>query len=153
MNKKTTKFQRYLAIEVGVDIKTCLYFFVFLFYYAVYRLCSGLRDASILHMAELMCVTYIMCYMQYLFMNNFDEGDKFGAREIGLSLIGTVIYTAVSWLFNWFGRSMGWTIGFAVYVVFSYLCVYLSYKIKREFDGKVLNADLKSFKDRHEDAE
>ncbi len=149
MNKKLTKFQKYLAIEVGVDLKACLYFFVFVFYYSMFRLWAGLKDASILHLAEIIASTYIMCYLQYFFMNNFDEGDKFGTKEIVLSVIGTAIYTALSWLLGWLDRNVAWTVGFAFYVMVSYLCVYLSYKIKREFDGRMLNADLQNFKDRN----
>ena len=40
------------------------------------------------------------------------------------------------------------TVGFAAYVIFLYVCVYLVYKCRRKIDDKILNADLELFKTR-----
>ena len=75
--KKISCFEKYLTEEIGVEFKACLYFFCILFFYAMYRVLNGNFEASIVHMAEMILLTYGMCYVQLYFMNNFDEGERF----------------------------------------------------------------------------
>ena len=143
-----TKLERYLLEEIGVEFKACIYFFCYLFYYSMYKLLGGNTSASIIHMAEMIFLTYGMCYLQIYIMKNFDEGEEFKTRELLLSMVCSGIYTLVSWLGGWFDGNVPATVGFFLYVILVYICGFLVYKIKRRLESKALNEDLKAFKER-----
>ena len=152
MNKPSL-WERYLTKEIVIEFKACLYFFALLFFYCVYRLCMGFKVAEILHMAEMIFLTYIVGYIQVFLLWNFDESDELGKKEIlGISIC-TMIYTAVSYFGNWFDKNIYVTAGFAGYVIFLYVCVYFVYKCRRKIDDKILNYDLELFKTRSEKEE
>lgn len=73
--------ERYLAVEIGIEFKACLYFFCILFFYSMYRLLCGSMEASILHMGEMIFLTYGMGYIQKYILDNFDEADRWGLRR------------------------------------------------------------------------
>ena len=103
---------------------------------------------EILHMAEMIFLTYIVGYIQVFLLWNFDEADCLGKKEVLGIGICTVIYTGISYLCNWFDRNCYVTIGFAFYVIFLYVCVYFVYKCRRKIDDKILNSDLELFQAR-----
>lgn len=146
--KKPTLWERYLTKEIGIEFKACLYFFAILFFYCCYRLCNGMFVAEILHMAEMIFLTYVIGYVQVFLLWNFDEAEVLGTREILGIAICTVIYTGISYACNWYDRNIWVTLGFAVYIVIMYVCVYFIYKCRRSIDDKILNADLELFKAR-----
>ena len=146
--KKVSLWERYLTKEIGIEFKACLYFFGVLFYYCTYRLCIGVTVAEILHMAEMIFLTYAVGYLQVYVLWNFDESDEISKKELLGIIICTIIYTAVSYIGKWFDRNSYVTLGFAAYLVFVYICVYLVYKCRRRIDDKILNSDLKLFKTR-----
>lgn len=150
MNKLNglTKLERYLLEEIGIEFKACIYFFCYLFYYSIYKLLDGNINANIIHMIEMIFLTYGMCYFQLYFMKNFDESENFKIRELLLSIMCSGIYTLVSWIGGWFDENMLATIGFFLYVVLAYICGFLVYKIRRTLESKILNEDLKAFKER-----
>ncbi|MBQ3544015.1 MAG: DUF3021 domain-containing protein [Lachnospiraceae bacterium] len=150
MNKSNglTKLERYLLEEIGIEFKACIYFFCYLFYYSIYKLLDGNINANIIHMIEMIFLTYGMCYFQLYFMKNFDESENFKIRELLLSIMCSGIYTLVSWIGGWFDENMLATIGFFLYVVLAYICGFLVYKIRRTLESKILNEDLKAFKER-----
>lgn len=148
--KKVSRFERYLTEEIGVEFKACLYFFCILFFYAMYRVLNGNFEASISHMAEMILLTYGMCYLQLYFMNNFDEGERCGIREVLYTILCVGIYTGISYWGKWFDRNLAVTAGYAAYMMFAYVCAFLVYKTKRDIDGKLLNEDLKAFQERRE---
>jgi len=141
---------RALVTEVDIELKACLYFFCILFYYSMYRLGIGSDHALLLHMAEMILDVYFMGYAQYYLMERFDQGENFGRREILYMLICVVVHVGLSLLFDWFGRNLWVTVGFAAYLLLVYFCVYLVYKVLRMRDGKELNADLHAFQERRE---
>ena len=146
--KKPSLWERYLTKEIGIEFKACLYFFALLFFYCIYRICTGNVVAEILHMAEMIFLAYLIGYLQVFVLWNFDEADHLGRKEcIGIAVC-TAIYTVVSYLLKWFDRNLYVTVGFAAYVIFLYVCVYLVYKCRRKIDDKILNADLELFKTR-----
>ena len=147
--KKVTLWELYLTKEIGIEFKACLYFFAFLFYYCVFRLINGVYDASILHMTELILACYIIGYIQVYLLWNFDEADSFRVKEIAGMVICTIVYSLLSWLFNWFNKNLLVTLIFAAYILLVYVCVYLIYKYKRIIDDKKLNEDLKLFQTEH----
>lgn len=151
--KKPSLWERYLTKEIGIEFKACLYFFALLFFYCCYRLGTGRTVADILHMAEMIFLTYIVGYLQVYLLWNFDESDSLGKKELlGLGIC-TVIYTVISYLCSWFERNLWVTLGFAAYVIFLYICVFLVYKCRRSIDDKILNADLELFKNRPDSEE
>ncbi len=153
MKHNTTLWERYLTKEIGIEFKACLYFYAMLFFYCVYRLVNHTDTAEILHMTELILLCYVIGYVQVYLFRNFDESETMGPVEcLGMALC-TVIYTALSYLFGWFGRSIGWTIGFLAYVVLCYVCVIFIYRTKRRIDDKELNRELELFKARPDQAE
>lgn len=149
MKDKLSLWERYLSKEIGIEFKACLYFFALLFYYCMYKVCCGIYTASILHMAELILLCYLMGYIQVYLLGNFDEADRLGGREITGLLISTGIYTLLAWVFGWFDRKLPVTAGFAAYVAFVFVCAFLVYRRKRRIDDKKLNDDLNLFQTRN----
>lgn len=143
-----TNLERYLLEEIGVEFKACIYFFCYLFYYSMYKLLGGNINASIIHMTEMIFLTYGMCYLQIYIMKNFDEGEKFKIGELLLSMVCSGVYTLVSWLGGWFDGNVPVTVGFFLYVILAYICGFLVYKIRRTLESKTLNEELKAFKER-----
>lgn len=149
MNKKKFSiWEHYIAKEIGIEFKACLYFFCILFYYCVYRLAGGRYEADIIHMAEMILLTYGMGYIQMYLLSNFDEGEHLRGKEIFYILLCSSIYTGFSVLWNWFDKNLAVSIGFAFYIMLAYVSAFLVYKSKREIDGKLLNNDLKAFQER-----
>lgn len=142
--------ERYLVVEIGIEFKACIYFFSILFFYSMYRLLCGSMEASILHMGEMIFLTYGMGYLQKYGLANFDEADRLGFKEIAYLLLCAGIYTVVSWLGGWFDRRVSVTILYALFMALAYVCGFLVYKVKRTLDAKQLNEDLRAFQGRDE---
>lgn len=140
--------ERYLVVEIAIEFKACIYFFSILFFYSTYRLIGGSREADVLHMGEMILLTYGMGYFQRYVLGNFDEGERLGVREALYLFLCVGIFAAVSYLGNWFGRSALGTVFFALFMVVAYLCGFLVYKLKRVLDAKQLNEDLRAFQER-----
>ena len=149
MNKKksVTMLQKYLTEEIRIDFKACLYFFCMVFFYSVYCILQGSWEASIIYMAEMMAINYIMGYIQVYLMDNFDEADTYRAKELMKTLVCSVIYVVVSLLCGWFDRNPLVTLLYFAYMVVCYICVFLSYKVKRDIDSKLLMEDLRKYKE------
>ncbi len=146
---KVSLWERYLTNEIGIEFKACLYFFAILFYYCMYRLLTGSAEAGILHMAEMILTCYIIGYIQVYVLWNFDEADSIGGREVAGVAICSLVYGLLSYIFKWFERSIPVTIGLVAYLVLTYTCVILIYRIKRRIDDKKLNEELALFKNEH----
>lgn len=145
---KLSLLERYLVVEIGIEFKACLYFFCILFFYSMYRLLGGSMEASILHMGEMIFLTYGMGYLQKYVLADFDEGDRLGIREIASLLLCVGIYTTVSYFGGWFDRRISVTVLYTLYMSLAYVCGFLVYKIKRTLDAKQLNEDLRAFQRR-----
>lgn len=145
-SNRVSLWERYFTKEVGIEFKTCLYFFAFLFYYCTYRICVGLMDASILHMAEMIFLNYAMCYVQVFLLWNFDEAERIGGKEVFAILLCTALYTLAATLLHWFDQNAYVIMGFAAYVIFMYLCMFWVYWYRRRIDEKILNEELLAFK-------
>lgn len=143
-----TVWEHYLTHEIGIEFKACLYFFCILFFYSMYRIAGGCFEASIIHMAEMIFLTYGMGYVQVYLLSNFDEGEQLRGTEICYTLLCSGIYTGVSYLGSWFDRNVTVSIGFAFYMILVYVCAFLVYKSKRDIDARLLNEDLKAFQER-----
>ena len=148
-NKKTTLWERYLTNEIGIEFKACLYFFAILFFYCVYRLTDGVFDASILHMAEMILICYAMGYIQVYLFGNFDEADSLGAKEICGMAVCTLLYGIASYICAWFDQRPLVSVLLVLYIVITYLCVFLIYRTKRKIDDKKLNEELRLFQSEH----
>lgn len=151
--EKISTWERYLTKEIGIEFKACLYFFAILFFYCMYQVICGVYEANILHMAEMIFMTYAMGYLQVFVLSAFDEGEKLGAKEIGYLFFCSLLYGGVSWLGSWFDRNPWVCVGFFFYIAFTYVCAFLVYKAKRRIDEKLLNDDLRMFQERRRDEE
>ncbi len=148
-DKKLSLWERYLTNEIGIEFKSCLYFFAILFFYCMYKVINGSMEANIIHMAEMIFSCYIICYLQILVFWNFDEADRLGLKECVGMVICTLIYTLVSFIGGWFDKKIVPSLIMAAYIVAMYLCVFFIYKTKRRIDDKKLNEDLKLFQTNH----
>ncbi len=146
---KRTKFESYITKEIGIEFKACLYFFCILTFHCFVLVMQGMFQVSILTMIEMILTNYIICYLQVLLFHNFDEAEKLGGKEAVGILVCTGIYTAVSYFLNWFGRRADVSVCFMVFMLLSYLCVYLVYKTKRTIDSRELNNLLREYKKRN----
>lgn len=152
--KKVVFWERYLSTEIGIEFKACLYFFCILFFYSVYKLALGSFEANIIHMAEMILLTYFMGWMQLFFLSNFDEGERLGLKEWGYLLICSGIYTGISYMGAWFDRKVAVSAGFLCYMIVVYICAFLVYSSKRKLDENQMNEALKLFQARkREDAD
>lgn len=140
----------WLTRKIGVELRCCLSFFLILFYYSVFRLLCGVTEASILHMAEMMLLAYLVGWVQSLLRADFDEIDGFGVKETAVLIIGPAVYALGGWLWGWFGGNVVATVLYFVYMIGCGLSTYLLCRIKRSIDAKLLNEDLKAFKSREE---
>lgn len=151
--KKILEFiERYLTRKIGVEIKCCLMFFMILCFYCGYKLIGGTMDANILHMLEMVLLAYLLGWIQALIGSDFDEVDKLCTKDWTVVLVGSSIYTIASFAFGWFEKNLIVTAVFAGYMIVTYLCIFLIYKIKRAIDAKLLNDDLKQFQQRNKNS-
>nr|WP_305141933.1 DUF3021 family protein [uncultured Acetatifactor sp.] len=144
-SRKKEKWLHWLGTEVAVEYKACLYFFVIHFYYSIYQVTGEIYTVSLVHMMEMIFATYGMGYLQVLALDNFDEAEHFRRKELALSLLCAALYTAVSYLLEWFDREVLATGGFFIYCMAAYGCAYLANKWKRYVDTKRLNAMLRAY--------
>ena len=151
--EKISAGERYLTKEIGIEFKACLYFFAILFFYCMYQVICGVYEANILHMAEMIFMTYAMGYLQVYLLSDFDEGEVLGGKEIGYLMFCSLLYGGVSWLCSWFDRNLWVCVGFFFYIAFMYVCAFLVYKAKRRIDEKLLNDDLRTFQERRKNGE
>ena len=141
-----SRFKQYLASEIGIEFKACLYFFAILFFYSMYRILQGSFFANIIVMAEMIFSTYIMGYIQVYLLGNFDEAEQLTWREILASVFCSIVYSGISFLGKWYDRNITITVLFFCYILFCYICVYFVYMVKRVVDTAVLNHELENFK-------
>lgn len=139
-------FKKYLSFEIGIDFKTCIYFFVVLFFYCLYRIFQGNFWASILTMTEMIAAAYIIGYLQIYLLKNFDEAEELGKWELFAVFLCSALYTVVSYILNWYDRNISATLLFFFYMIVGYLSVFLAYKIKRDMETAALNRELENFK-------
>lgn len=154
MSKKILSYiEQYLTKKIGAEIKCCLTFFLILCFYCLYRWVGGLTEAGIIHMLEMILLAYVLQWIQVLIHADFDEVDRLGLKEWMVILLGSLIYAFVGHIGKWFDNSIAVSIAFWFYMVIAYLCTFLIYKIKRVIDAKLLNMDLKYFKERLRESE
>ena len=139
--------ERWLTLKIGVELKCCLSFFLMLFFYCVVRLLTGVHEASILHMAEMMLLAYLVGWVQALVHAEFDEIDGFGPKEWAVLLLSAGAYTLAAWGFGWMSQPLALAL-FLVYMNGCGLSTYLICRIKRTIDARLLNDDLKDFQNR-----
>lgn len=139
-------FKKYLSFEIGIDFKTCIYSFIVLFFYSIYRIFQGSLLASIITMGEMIASAYIIGYIQVYLLKNFDEAEQLGIQECFAVFLCSTLYTVVSYILDWYDRNISATLLFFLYMIICYLSVFLAYKIKRDMETAALNRELEDFK-------
>lgn len=145
------KLKRFLSLEVGIEMKACLYFAVILFFYFCHQILQGSLYANIIVMTEMILTCYVIAYLQVYVLKNFDESEHFDKETMGRSFLCAACYTAASYFFNWYGRDKAATICFFCYLLLCYMCIFLVYKMKRDYDTTELNQELIKFKHKREE--
>jgi len=142
MNRRESFF----ALEIDIEFKAALYFYTILFFYLGFRLISGELHAEIIHILEMLAVTYAMGFAQVYLMDNFDEDEHVTARTAGLAVLCAAVYTALGFLMGWFERSVFYTALFFVYILAGYACTHWLYSFRRRVSTKELNRELEAYK-------
>ena len=145
------KLKKFISLEIGIEIKACLYFAIILFFYFAYQVIQGSLYASITRMIEIVLTAYAMSYLQVYLLHNFDEAERIDVHVVIRTLFCSVLYTAASFFFRWYDRNLTATACYFLYMLLCYLCVFLIYKIKRDIDTAQLNQELEAFKKRKEE--
>lgn len=145
------KFKKFISLEIGIEIKACLYFGIIMFFYWAYLVIQGSLYASIIRMIEIVLTAYAMSYLQVYLLHNFDEAERIDVHVVIQALFCSVLYTAASFFFRWYDRNLTATVCYFLYMLLCYLCVFLIYKIKRDIDTALLNQELEAFKKRKEE--
>jgi membrane protein implicated in regulation of membrane protease activity len=145
---KLSKLEKYIATEIGIELKSCLYFYCIMLFLCIFLMLQGRFYVSIITMIEIIVTIYIICNIQVYLFHNFDEADRLELMELIGILVCTGMYTVISYLLGWFERNLTVTISFALFMIFSYVCVYFVYKIKRTIETKQLNNLLSDYKKR-----
>ena len=145
------KLKKFISLEIGIEIKACLYFAIILFFYFAYQVIQGSLYASIIRMIEIVLTAYAMSYLQVYLLHNFDEAERVDVHVVIRTLFCSVLYTAASFFFRWYDRNPAATVCYFLYMLLCYLCVFLIYKIKRDIDTAQLNQELEAFKKRREE--
>ena len=115
-----------MSYEIAIDIKTCIYFFMILFYYFTWQIIRGSLTSDIVLMVEMLAAAYVMGYIQMYLLGNFDEAEKLGKGEWLKIVLGSVTYAVASYALAWFARNLIATVLFFVYMVLCYGCIFLN---------------------------
>lgn len=151
---KPKLWQRLLSDEITVEFKSCLFFFCILFFYCTFRLIQNNTQADILHMFEMIILSYVMCYFQLYVLDAFDEGVVINFVSFVKIIFCSGIYVVASYFGKWFEGNLIATISFFAYLLLAYICFLFVNRFKRHYDEKILNEELQVFQNRgsHEDA-
>ena len=95
---------------------------------------------------EIVFVCYLMGYVQVYLLQNFDEADSLGKKEVVKIIICSTLYTAISQILQWFDSCWINTVVFWGYIFSCYTCIFLINKLKRKIDTKRLNFLLDNYK-------
>lgn len=146
--EKITIWELFFSRDIGIEIKACLYFCCILAYYFIFRIIRGSWDASIIHMIEMICATYVIGYLQFYVMANFDEEDEFSWRIVVYSLLCSLIYMVVAIFCKWYDGMAFVNAGFFAFMEFCYLSYFFIYRMKKRIDTRILNHELREFQER-----
>ena len=97
-------------------------------------------------MFEMIFTAYFVGYFQVYVFQNFDEAEQIEKKGVLGILFGISVYSVVSYLLGWFGKSPGASLLFSLYMLIIYLCVFLLNRAKRAIDTNNLNKMLSEFK-------
>lgn len=147
-----SRWKKFISLEIAIEIKACLYFAIILFFYFAYRIWQGSLTADIIRMAQMVLTAYAMSYLQVYVLQNFDEAESFDIAIALRSLFCAFLYTAVSFWLGWYDKNVAVSFFFFLYMLLTYLCVFLIFKIKRDMDTSRLNQELEDFKNRKKEA-
>ncbi len=142
------KLEKFFVSEIGIEFKAALYFYSMLFFYIVCRLLSGSRQLEIFTVLEMIAATYVMAFVQFFLLGNFDESESIGVREVLLAAGCSLVYAAASRMLGWFGGSMAVTAVFYIFMMVCYGCTYWLYSFRRSAATKQLNRELEAFKNK-----
>ena len=137
------KLKKVLSNEIAIEYKASLYTLCVMVFYCIYLLCCGICSADIFFLLQMFCTAYVIVYIQYYLLGNPDEAERLGISRLLGILCCVLLYTLMSYFWNWFDRNLFVTAMFLVYMISIY---FLINKIKRVIDTNRLNHLLTEFK-------
>ncbi len=146
-NKWKHLLMKYLKKELVIEYKACLYFCCILFFYFTWLALKKIFLARVLYMCEMILTAYLTGYLQMYVFHSFDEAEHFGKKEFCRMLLCSFIYTTASYLGSWFDRHILTSCFFFLFMLFTYLCVYVFHRLKRAADTRNLNLLLTKYKE------
>ena len=87
-----------------------------------------------------------MGYVQVYLLKNFEESEKLGAFEWMASILCSLVYVGIAFLFSWFDRKWLPELLFFGYLMLCYVSIFCIYYVRRHWDTEELNLELESFK-------
>ncbi len=141
-----TKFEKFLADELGIEFKAAMYFYTMFFFYFVYQLSRGNWQADLWVLMQMMATTYIMGYIQVFLLGNFDEAERVTWQVVMKVICGALVYTCISYIGKWFDRNLTVTLIYFVFMIGCYGCAYWVYSFRRSVSTKKMNEELNMFK-------
>lgn len=141
-----TKFEKFLADELGIEFKAAMYFYTMFFFYVVYQLSKGTWQADLLVLLQMIATTYIMGYIQVFLLGNFDEAEHVTWQVVMKVICGALVYTGISYIGKWFDRNLTVTLIYFVFMIGCYVCAYWAYSVKRVVSTREMNEELNTFK-------
>ncbi|WP_251389666.1 DUF3021 domain-containing protein [Mediterraneibacter agrestimuris] len=140
------RWSQFLSREIAIEYKASIYSICVTFYYYIYQIIQHSLKANILYLMEIVFVCYLMGYVQVYLLQNFDEADSLGKKEVVKIIICSTLYTAISQILQWFDSCWINTVVFWGYIFSCYTCIFLINKLKRKIDTKRLNFLLDNYK-------
>lgn len=142
------KWERFLSQEISIEYKAGIYSLCHLLYCACYLIWQQTFSIGLLQIAEIALLSYLICNLQVYALKNFDEAERLSGTWWLSALLCTGLYLLAVHFLNWFdGHLLSW-LGFGIWQLFCYVCIYLVNKIKRRIDSKHLNNLLKTYKEK-----
>lgn len=140
------RWSQFLSREIAIEYKASIYSICITFYYYIYQIIQHSLKANILYLMEIVFVCYLMGYVQVYLLQNFDEADSLGKKEIFKIVICSTLYTAISQILQWFDSCWINIVVFWGYIFSCYICIFFINKLKRKIDTKRLNCLLDNYK-------
>lgn len=142
-----TKFEKFLADELGIEFKAAMYFYTMFFFYFVYQLSRGNWQADLWVLLQMIATTYVMGYIQVFLLGNFDEAERVTWQVVAKVICGALVYTCISYIGKWFDRNLTVTLIYFAFMIGCYGCAYWVYSFKRSVSTKEMNEELNMFKE------
>ena len=145
------EFKQFYVFGMTAKSYMGLYFAAIVFFVSLIRLCFGDWTLSILHLGEMLLVSFVVGFLQAILLpgsTDYSKGLFFGRSVIWL-LISVTLAMGVSILGGWFVGLPGWCVLLMGGLMLVGFCaMLLGQRFEQDMDTLRLNDDLKRFQGR-----